>query len=58
MEKRKLNRITVGFIVLVVMVLISDVQQQSAPLLPYHAAGGGELPRTGQRIPMPPAVTP
>ena len=47
MEKRKLNRITAGFIVLVVMVLIL-MFSKSAPLLPYHAAGGGELPRTGR----------
>lgn len=57
MEKRKLNRITAGFIVLVVMVLIlmfsNSLRRSSHITLPEEGA-----PPDRQRIPMPPAVTP
>ena len=57
MEKRKLNRITAGFIVLVVMVLIlmfsNSLRRSSHITLPEEGSSPDR-----QRIPMPPAVTP
>ena len=58
MEKRKLNRITAGFIVLVVMVLIlmfsNSLRRSSHITLPEE----GSSPDRQRMIPMPPAVTP
>ena len=57
MEKRKLNRITAGFIVLVVMVLIlmfSNSLRRSS----ISRCRRRELPGRQAEIPMPPAVTP
>lgn len=48
MEKRKLNRITAGFIVLVVMVLILMFSNSLRRSSHITLAGGGELPRTGR----------
>lgn len=57
MEKRKLNRITAGFIVLVVMVLIlmfSNSLRRSSHIRCRRRGAPPDM----QRIPMPPAVTP
>lgn len=58
MEKRKLNRITAGFIVLVVMVLILMFSNSLRRSSISRCRRRGAPPDRQRMIPMPPAVTP